>query len=1060
MTGSNSKSTSDKGAVPELEGRPIYLRAYGEAPPAKPKKQTKNSIGDTPSDWVVVFDTETIDDESQRLRFGAFQLRVAGELVKKGLFYDRDAVTQDEVEMLQREARRHHAELMPVGDFVQDYVLDKAWSVGGSVVGFNLPFDLSRVAIGHESALSVRRTDGSLDRSMAGGFTFALSPLADRPNLRVKHLSRRAAFINFAGAGKQGTPRNRRKVGEKRPPERGFFIDVKTLAAALTSQSHTLKSLAKILGTAPKSNGGDFGRPIDAEMIAYGLNDVQVTWECFAVLMARYAKHGLAGTPAHKIYSEAGVGKAYLRQLGVRTWRETQPDFDPKLIGIIMSSYFGGRAEVRTRRQITRSLYCDFASMYPTVCTLMGLWEFVISNGMDAVDATDEVRQFLGTVDLATLQNPATWKRLQVLVHIMPDADIVPVRARYGDEPVATIGVNYLSADRPLWFTLADCIASKLLTGKAPTIVKALRFVPRENQDGLRIFPIGGDESQTIDPRLDDFFKKVTSLRLKVKARFTAAKSAKPRDQDLVDRLEAEQLGLKILANATSYGVFIELNVEEPEPNAPPIVVHTSGGSSQSQPAKVETPGSYFHPLLGTLITGAARLMLAITERQLFDRGLDWVFCDTDSMAFAMPVGMDPHIFQQKVTSICEWFEPLNPYGEPDSILQFEKQNFAAGTDEPLYCLAISAKRYALFNYDAFGNPIIRKASAHGLGHLIPPYGSDDEDASPRESGVHLWQEDVWAAIIKAVSSEHPLKVALDWNPALSGPAASRYGATAPTILSWFNSHNKSLPYPKQVRPFNFLLWFHAKRPVDMVRDNPDFEYQARMRQPKPVAPYSKTPSKVLDKIIDRETGDAVLREWLRSYADTLRGYHTHQETKFNGGRAVEAGVLQRRHVFVTAVNNIGKESDSWEDDEVLGSDADTILTYGLSADDRAAIAASVIGISVRTLKAKARVSAQTIQKVAVGDTEISDAVFLRIAEAVRVVRAELASDEVRANKSIAWLVTKVEVEGLSVVAGQLSLDPSNLRKLIGGRRRLSGTFIRQMEGLASTTTPSEDDPF
>jgi hypothetical protein len=52
-----------------------------------------------------------------------------------------------------------------------------------------------------------------------------------------------------------------------------------------------------------------------------------------------------------------------------------------------------------------------------------------------------------------------------------------------------------------------------------------------------------------------------------------------------------------------------------------------------------ENPGDFFHPLLGTLITGAARLMLAITERLLIDEGLDWVFCDTDSMAFAVPTG-------------------------------------------------------------------------------------------------------------------------------------------------------------------------------------------------------------------------------------------------------------------------------------------------------------------------------------------------------------------------------------------------------------------------------------
>jgi hypothetical protein len=44
---------------------------------------------------------------------------------------------------------------------------------------------------------------------------------------------------------------------------------------------------------------------------------------------------------------------------------------------------------------------------------------------------------------------------------------------------IATIGLNHLSSDRGLWFTLADCVASKLLTGKAPKVERAIRFRPQ-----------------------------------------------------------------------------------------------------------------------------------------------------------------------------------------------------------------------------------------------------------------------------------------------------------------------------------------------------------------------------------------------------------------------------------------------------------------------------------------------------------------------------------------------------------------------------------------------------
>jgi hypothetical protein len=178
--------------------------------------------------------------------------------------------------------------------------------------------------------------------------------------------------------------------------------------------------------------------------------------------------------------------------MGIKPWRKVQKPFDPTVIGAIMSSYFGGRAEVHIRRSITPTLYCDFTSMYPTVCTLMRLWRFVIAEGIDQEDATEQTQEFLDAVQLDDLQRPDTWKELTTLVQVLPDADIFPVRARYapridasrGSGDMPTIGLNYLSADQRLWFTLADCVASKLLTGKAPKVLRALRFRPKSPQPG------------------------------------------------------------------------------------------------------------------------------------------------------------------------------------------------------------------------------------------------------------------------------------------------------------------------------------------------------------------------------------------------------------------------------------------------------------------------------------------------------------------------------------------------------------------------------------------------
>jgi hypothetical protein len=142
-----SNSNNDtKDAVPEAERRSILLRAYAEAP--YEKHRSKAPI--TP-EWLLVFDTKTTSNEAQRLRFGVYQLLQNGRLRQHGLFYDD--VKPAELETLKAEAPKHGCvEPISVFDFIHKIFLPTAFKAGGLVVGFNLPFDLSRLAIRHEAA--------------------------------------------------------------------------------------------------------------------------------------------------------------------------------------------------------------------------------------------------------------------------------------------------------------------------------------------------------------------------------------------------------------------------------------------------------------------------------------------------------------------------------------------------------------------------------------------------------------------------------------------------------------------------------------------------------------------------------------------------------------------------------------------------------------------------------------------------------------------------------------------------------------------------------------------
>jgi hypothetical protein len=49
---------------------------------------------------------------------------------------------------------------------------------------------------------------------------------------------------------------------------------------------------------------------------------------------------GSKKTLAHQIYSEASLGKAYLREMGIKPWRQVQPGFDPKIIDATRLTFF------------------------------------------------------------------------------------------------------------------------------------------------------------------------------------------------------------------------------------------------------------------------------------------------------------------------------------------------------------------------------------------------------------------------------------------------------------------------------------------------------------------------------------------------------------------------------------------------------------------------------------------------------------------------------------------------------------------------------------------------
>lgn len=900
---------------------------HGTPPTRRGNRKGRRISSIPPADMYLVFDTETTTDPAMRCRIGFYQLHHEGELIDERLFYDpAEAFAGDNEIINSYAAARGIAESVTLEDFRT--LLLHVLRTGGQIVGFNLPFDLSRVATG-SSPTKTRRWN----KRMQGGHSLKLSDSVYVPRIQIKHINPRLALMGCT-VPSRGKARSARKRRDDIPADRGTFIDVRTLASAILSGSFSLERLCETLKTATRKHGVDeHGKPLTFDYLDYARDDVQATWECFCALRARYAAFGMSA-PIHTIKSEAGLGKAMLADMGIAIQGET----DPSKIARSLHSYFGGRTEVRIRRTPTRVVLTDFLSMYPTDCTLMSLWKFVISNRTIERDATEEIRALLADATPADWQARDQWLRLPALVKVKCARDLFPARSYYEGEQNASIGLNFLTADKPQWFTLADCLAAKFLSGKTPEIVEAVAFAPGPPQEGLK--PINLLGRLTIDPYRDDAFRELIAMRERESLRLPELS-----DDEQASVEEFRQF-LKILANSTSYGSFLQLNITDEERKCRRFI-HVHGQPPfEALVAKSEQPGPCFNPLLGTLITGAARLMLALAQCRAEQEGLGWAFCDTDSLALAKPDYVDEADFLERCNRVSEWFAPLNPYGFSSSILKLEKVNFAPGTKDhrPLYCYAIASKRYALFNIDHEGRPVIRKASAHGLGHMIEPYGDDDgapgfpsplDGLMAGKDRLARWQYDAWYAILSHELSDKASteRVRFDYHPKLALPCVSKFSATSPALLRWMDCINEGLDYADQAKPFGLLYCLHAKAKAPDFT-GPEARNGRKLNDIHPVAPFHQDREQAIAQAFDRVTGEPISCDQLQTYAEMLFNYPHRQESKFHNGGPFQRGLTRPRHVVAGETHYIGKEADRWEEDFLIGTGFDPTTQFGRNPND------------------------------------------------------------------------------------------------------------------------------
>jgi hypothetical protein len=819
-----------------LEEPPIFVRVFEEP---KRKAARREFPQAKPNDRLtLVFDTETTTDTKQELRFGVAQVYADGRLTRTIVLTGQ--VTGTEARTISAWAETHQAEVLPVERFVSEVFLPLAVDMRAVIVGFNLPFDLSRMAADWEPKRRIAGKDA---------WTLWLLPRSNpkaayTPRIRVQRVDSTKGFIGFTG-----TKGRWRKF-------RGAFVDLRTLVHALTGERHSLGSAGETFNCSLKKTEADYHGPVTARYLDYCVNDASLTWELYERCRGRYRDFGLTEHPS-KVYSPASLAKAALRARGI-----VPPRLPPEVTGRLMAAFYGGKVEARVvGREVPEVAVLDFTSQYPSLYCLLGAERFLTAERVEARDSTEDVRAWWENLTVEDLLKPETWRdpRMWSLCEVEADGDVLPLRSTYSgskaDAP--TIGWNLVTTEAgvALPYMLPDLLAAKLLGGKLPKIVKAITFEPKGRQE-LQPLTILGTE---VKPE-DGLIRTLTEARIREKKEKRAG-------------WEARALGLKILVNSGSYGIFVEVNRKRKSGEA---TIHgLNGDPFDTEETELEEPGVDYCPLLAATITSGAHLLLALLDSVVGSLGGEVVYCDTDS-AFVTP--------SKIAGQVAERFASLNPYLVAVPLLKDETEEKAPRAEYPPNSsettprfFGLSAKRYCLFARDKQGRPHVFRnaASDHGLGAF--------ECSGSREEFV----AGVWEAMLTdgPTTPDHYVGI----------PATAQFSLSSPALLPRVRNLGS-------IRPFTFLT--------------------ARFLEPSPDPNEDRS-----ELVAFVSTKDGAARAELmqlprqRSWGSVLEAFGRHRDRKctFDGdGKMLRRRVLVRRSKIV----GLGKEANRIEAGRVLGQHA------------------------------------------------------------------------------------------------------------------------------------------
>ena len=823
----------------------VYLRCFVDTHGKEYDDSTK--IEPRPTDLIHL-----VLDYNKCLEYGTCVILVNQKITKSIIFHQDDAKQSDITKILNY-SKKNNVTVLSRKEFVEQIFFPYVHKARAKCIGFGLPFILSRLVI-----------DVTESKRHPNGFSFTLSERAKFPHIVIKSINSKSQFIEF-------NKTFRKKKHSTIPYYRGCFVDCKTLGFVLTNNVYSLESALSdfdclVIEKESKS--------ISEKNIQSSLYNVLTVYSLYNKLMKRYEMFCLKKME-NKLFSPATIGVSYLEKIGVKPFLKQNKDFSKELLGKIMSTYFGARVEDRIVNKPTLVTILDFASMYPTLFALFGMYSLLIAEKISYHNTTESTQEFLDKITISEINKPQTWPKMLTLCKIVPDNEILPVRSDY-TESILNVGLNYLKSKdgTGLYYTLPDLIASKLLTGKTPKIIEAITFFPQGVQSGLKDIKI---LPGIFLKKGEDLFKKL------IEARF----AIKKQNIDHNKELDQIQKILKIIANSTCYGKFIQIDTRNTILEKKVTVYGL--GTFDANTFKIENPAKFFHPIISIFLTAGSRLILAAAEYLLEQNKGYMMYCDTDSV-FVSP---------DHTKLIQDFFRPLNPYSEKIEMFKIQEED---GRElKNVLCLAISSKRYVVYEYQNDTITIL-KYSNHALGHYVT-----------------IDHKQFWHDIILLwyhPEKEDEIASKYDMIFAMSELIISQY-----SFLKSFDGVNYGKPYFQRTKPYDTLLVGTACRKnstgVPIIPFVPKIDQYDEI----PFMPFVDKSGRQYPNSDSLDSS-----EYWKKISLVFSEFRDHRETKLDE----LDGMVQRKHIVFgkESVKYVGKEIHDLEESIVFGASKNDSIMY------------------------------------------------------------------------------------------------------------------------------------